>query len=696
MNTLSTNSIQSILHSFKEFSSAAQKLTDSGTVFPVNVTGLNGSLHSYFLKEFAGASYAKWIQSYKYTASGYSSKAVQGENPPENNGLSASRNIVVIVPGEREALALRTDLNTVFEEAQVFILPSWGTLTYRPATPGTITFGQRAGVFARMAFRETSAADAMKFALRIFIIPQRVMQTPAPSPEYIKSLCFSLSVGQQIDTVKTAEKLTSIGYTRVPRVSVRGEFSLRGEVLDIFLPESEDAVRIIFDFDTIEKIKTFDVENQTTSSSVNSVLIYPMKEVIWNETLIAKLEEKLSDSETVSAEKTDENQISETENAPRLAFTEEAKKARKKLLEELKTTGQSEGEELFYPALWDKNYTVFDYISPDTPVFMLDFDRLSNSQESTDREFMGMYRKARLEFPVLPPQDISFRFADIINNIKRCIKFRTLVTEKSDNFTEIIFELNSDASQSYFGNINYLKEDFMRLQNDGWSLFIFADNQNQALRITEILKPFTQPENDGSTAEKKPLVVFGKAISEGFIIPEIKLRVIQENEIFGRKKYVPKSLNKAKSSVIDTFVELNPGDYIVHVQYGIGIFRGIDRVKALGNERDYIKLEYADEEFVFVPIEQVNLVQRYIGNEGEAPRIDRIGSKSWEARKNKVRTAVEDLAKKLIDLYSRRKAAHGFPFPKDTEWQTMFEAAFPYEDTPDQVTVTEEIKRDME
>ena len=141
MNTLSTNSIQSILHSFKEFSSAAQKLTDSGTVFPVNVTGLNGSLHSYFLKEFAGASYAKWIQSYKYTASGYSSKAVQGENLPENNGLSASRNIVVIVPGEREALALRTDLNTVFEEAQVFILPSWGTLTYRPATPGTITFG---------------------------------------------------------------------------------------------------------------------------------------------------------------------------------------------------------------------------------------------------------------------------------------------------------------------------------------------------------------------------------------------------------------------------------------------------------------------------------------------------------------------------------------------------------------------------
>ena len=108
--------------------------------------------------------------------------------------------------------------------------------------------------------------------------------------------------------------------------------------------------------------------------------------------------------------------------------------------------------------------------------------------------------------------------------------------------------------------------------------------------------------------------------------------------------------------MIDTFVELNPGDYVVHVNYGIGLFKGIDRVKALGNERDYIKLEYADEETVFIPIEQVNLVQRYIGNEGDAPRLDRLGSKSWENRKNKVKKTVEDIAQRLIDLYSKRKA----------------------------------------
>lgn len=678
MNTLSTNSIQSILHSFKEFSSAAEKLTASDTVFPVDISGLSGSMHSCFLKEYMTAAYKKRLQS-QYALSGCAPS-------DKNTSEPICDDIIVIVPGDREASALRTDLSTVFSEAQVFILPSWGTLSYRPVTPGTIIFGQRAGVFARLAVNERSAADMLRFCPRIFIVPQRVMQTPAPPPEYISSLCFRLSAGQHLDTVRIAEKLSEIGYTRVPRVTVRGEFSLRGEVLDIFLPESETAARIIFDFDIIEKIKTFNTEDQTTTGTIDSLLVYPMKEVIWDETLIATLEEKLN-AFPHADEKTD---VHDTES-PLLELTEAAQKAREKLISELKYSGQSEGEELFYPLLWNKSCSVLDYI-PYGTIFLFDFDRLSNAQESSDRELMGMYRKARLELPVFPPQYISFRFEDLTENVSRCIKFRTLVSEQTDVIKNTLCKIHSDPSHSYFGNITYLKEELSRMQDDGWNLFVFADNENQSLRITEILKPFTQPDDK----KKIPLCIFGSPLSEGFIVPEIKLCVIQENEIFGRKKYVPKSLTKAKSSVIDTFIELNPGDYIVHVQFGIGIFRGIDRVRALGNERDYVKLEYADEEFVFVPIEQVNLVQRYIGNEGAAPRIDRIGSKSWEARKNKVRAAVEELAQKLIDLYSRRKAAHGFPFPKDTEWQTVFEAAFPYEDTPDQITVTEEIKKDME
>ncbi|MDR2842318.1 MAG: transcription-repair coupling factor, partial [Spirochaetaceae bacterium] len=181
-----------------------------------------------------------------------------------------------------------------------------------------------------------------------------------------------------------------------------------------------------------------------------------------------------------------------------------------------------------------------------------------------------------------------------------------------------------------------------------------------------------------------------------FSVNAVKFILIQEKEIFGHVQHKPRSLKTARSKAIDTFVELNPGDYIVHLNYGIGLFKGIDRVKALGNERDYIKLEYADNEFVFVPIEQVNLVQRYIGNEGAAPRLDKLGSKSWSERKQRAKKAAEELASHLIDIYSKRAASKGFSFPADTEWQTMFEASFSYEETEDQLQCVEEIKKDME
>ena len=678
MNTLLSNLIQKKIDKWEDFSNAFQTIFNPETEFPVNITGLQGSLHSFFISSFFDYNKKHLLQDLQYKSSGYSSKTLS-----ENAGKisTGSSDLMIIVSGEREAYNLKNDLQTVFEEAEVTVIPNWGTLAYRSAPVGSRIFGQRAGALAKIASRTFNLAEAFKFKPRIFIVPLRVFQTPVPSPEYIRSLVFRISEGQQIDTVKIAEKLTSIGYTRVPKVSVPGEFSLRGEVLDIYLPEEENATRIVFDFDQVESIKTFNAENQTSIKKIESILIYPMKEVIWDDSLITKLEDIFADYESRALG----NDDPESHNLP---FTEQAEKFREKLISDLKNTRQAEGEELFYPLLWDKKFSLLDYMDESSAIFFLDYDRLKNAQESTFRELTGLYRKTRPELPVFSPEKITFDFNFLVEKVKKSVFFRTVIQEADDS--EKILHISSEPCQSYFGNFNYFKDELTNLQKDEWTIVIFADNENQSLRINEILKDFTDK------SLKNPVTVLSSAISEGFVISDLKIRIIQENEIFGRKKYIPKSLHKAKSQVIDTFVELNPGDFVVHVNYGIGIFRGIERVKAMGNERDYIKLEYADEEFVFVPIEQVNLVQRYIGSEGENPSLDRIGSKSWENRKSKVKKAVEDLAQKLITLYSKRKAAHGFPFPKETEWQTTFEAAFPYEDTPDQITVTEEIKADME
>ena len=671
------SSINKILHNWNDFSSAADKITSPEAVFPIQISGTHGSLFTYFLSELSTAAKFKTLQAIQYSNS--SKKTVDYK--------SFSQNFLIVVPGEFEMNNLSEDIKTIFPQAQVFLFPSWGTIPYRAAAPGSLVFGQRAGFLSKLLEEQ---AFTTNISPRIFIITQRSFMSALPPPQYTKGFSFSLKKGDLIDTVKIAVKLTEIGFTRVSRVNVRGEFSLRGEVLDIFLPLEENPVRIVFDFDTIESLKEFETDSQITLKSRDKITICPTKEVLWTEELVKKLQQQLEEYQksAVSSADTEDDLVHKHIHLP---FTEHALQYQEMMLDELAVKKETEGEEFYYSLLWDKQYSILDYISPQTFVLFYDFDRLLNAELAINREYSGMYRKTKETLPVLPPDMMLYELKFLLEKVSNSLYFKTVVDENDALNTQIA--LKTEPSRSFFGNLNYMKEELTNLQNDGWNITIFTDNDNQQLRIHEIFKDWTDIEADGT---RKPVELIPKAISAGFNIPEIKLLVIQENEIFGRRKYVAKSVNKAKSQAIDTFVELNPGDYIVHVNWGIGLFHGIERVKSLGNERDYIKLEYADQEFAFVPIEQVNLVQRYIGNEGEKPRLDRIGSKSWENRKSKVQKAVEDLAQKLIDLYSRRKASVGYAFPKEKEWQSAFEAAFPYEDTPDQITVTEEVKADME
>ncbi len=635
---------------------------------PIDVKGLRGSLPLFFISMY------------------------MEKNAERNASEAAQADYVIVTPGQKECDECESDLETILGPAvSIYKLPWWGSLPYRSTAPGSSVFGERAGFLARLCVRNSAGAKP-----RVFIVPQRALLTPLPPPEYERSLLQKLEKGQTVDTLRLAEKLVSLGYTRVPRVTVKGEFALRGEVLDIFMPGERSAYRIQFDFDAIEQIKFFDPETQGTKSNgelLDSLILYPMKEVVWDDALCGKLEQLL--------EKEDREGISESSNAAaaadiHLGLTEEGRKEKDRLLTELAVNRCSEGEELYYGNLWDRQYGLMDYIKEETPVFFLDFDRLRNAVQMIANEYASAYRLARQKLPVLKPKAMLLDFETTVRYMTNSMFFRTIETDAAlseDAFcAKSLLEIPSQSAQSFFGNINYFKENLTALQKEGYRIFVFADNPNQALRIGELLKDFTADGEEG----RFPVKVEALSLTEGFSIEEQKILVIQENEIFGRKKAAPASIRRAKSRVIDTFVELNPGDYIVHVNYGIGLFKGIERVKSLGTERDYIKLEYADQDFVFVPIEQVNMVQRYIGSEGSSPQLDRIGSKSWKNRKSKVQQKVEEMAEKLIDLYSKRQASRGFPFPRDGEWQTAFEAAFPYEDTPDQVEAAREIKEDME
>jgi transcription-repair coupling factor (superfamily II helicase) len=582
---------------------------------------------------------------------------------------------LAVVSSELEAAQLARDLETTGTPAAVF--PWWGTMPYRDMAPLSAVFGERVGLLTALAAGQQG----------IVIAPQRAFLAPLPPPDYLRSLIITLKPGGAIDTMALAEKLASYGYTRVPRVQIHGEFALRGEVLDILMGGDDEAYRVLFDFDRVESIKRFDPIDQSGLEQVSGLYIRPVKELVWTDERIEGLSRNLE----VFPEFTDHG---------------------RSYLEDLMNRRSAGGEELLFHLAFEKPALLTDYLDQEDTLVFIDKERLENSQEPLEREYRNLYFKALREKPgrCLPvPERFLLKFGDMARKIERRISFMGL--KGGGEAGAVRLSAGSEPSRSFFGNISYLREEFDSLLGQGWELGVAAESDVQAGRIAELLKDHEKPETGGEPEDRKkakknqasalhpessPLSVFAAPLSAGFALPDIKFMLVQENEIFGRRHRPPKSLKTVRSAAIDTFVELNPGDYVVHVNYGIGLFKGIERVRALGHERDYVKLEYLGDETVFVPIEQVNLVQRYIGNEGAPPRLDKLGSKSWENRKGRVKQSVEDIAEKLLALYSRRKQAQGFAFPKDSEWQTMFEAAFPFEETGDQLRCVEEIKADME
>jgi transcription-repair coupling factor (superfamily II helicase) len=547
-----------------------------------------------------------------------------------------ARNGLVVTGNETEAAEMVGDLSIFHDKVRLF--PWWGTMVYKGVSPQASVFGNRVNtLFSIMEDQNT-----------LYVASLRSILSYLPPRKFLESLKIHLHIGDSLDPVYLEKRLQEFGYYRVPRVTVPGEFALRGEVLDIFMPGDNDAVRIVFEFDDIEYIKYFDPISQSSQEKLKSVTLYPTKEMIWDEERLTFLEKNFEHSEEV--------------------------------IDALRNRGGFRGEELFYPLAFETPSSLIDYFSKDDLLFLVDQESLRSGEKHLSNEYEELYLQALDQQLLVPePDRIHNSLDETIQGHRKTIKIHNLSQDKDSD----IISFSCDPGHSYFGNINYLKEEMEEYRKQGRKIFIFAESESQSDRISYLLKEF------------EPVMV-PQSISSGFYLPEENLIVIQENEIFGRKKNVPSSVRKAKSEVIDSFIELNPGDFVVHVNYGIGLFKGIERICAAGNERDYISLGYAGEETIFIPIEQVNLIQRYIGQESRNPRLDKIGGKTWDNKKKKVRKSVEDLADKLIKLYAGRQTAQGYTFPKDDDFQLEFEASFPYQETVDQLQAVVEIKEDME
>ena len=545
---------------------------------------------------------------------------------------------LIVLPNEQEAELFYGDISLCYKD--VCFVPGWNTLPYRGGRPGSQVYGNRVKALTKLVSGPKCIA----------VTSVGAFLSPMADADFFQKHIQVIRKGQGVNTAELEQRMQHCGYIRTPKVSVPGDFAIRGEVFDFYPFGSDSPVRAFFEFDEIEHIKTFDPISQATGKELDSVIIPPCREIIWEEEHI--------------------------EAARKLGFF------KADALESLETEDEVAGEEYIFPLTFEKKGRLFDYLGQFASLFLVDQELIENRYDAIMDEYKACFRQSAHESFEKPPmpEDILFDYGKETDSINRKVLLPVLHESRPESET---ITYSYESGRSFFGNFTYLKEELSQLLKNNYKIYIFSNSEVQSLRIGKIL-------------EDLDVEVINGAISGGFVLPDSQIIAIQENEIFGRKKRPPASVKKAKSSPIDSFVELNKGDFVVHINYGIGRFVGIDRIKSSDTERDYIELEYADDETLFIPIEQVNMIQRYIGGEGNVPHLDHIGGKSWEARKARARKAAEELAERLIKLYSRRQNAKGYPFPSDTDMQMEFEAAFPYDETDDQLRCIEEVKADME
>jgi len=563
---------------------------------------------------------------------------------------------LLVVPTDQEAREIVEDL-TLFSAGEpsaagpwACLFPWFGTLPYSDARPLPSILGERVRTLGRM----------LEGGPLLVVTSLRGLLHPLPAPEALRGRSIVLSAGDSLDTAGLADRLQALGYLRVPRVGLKGEFAVRGEVVDVFPFGEGEATRLVLDFDRIAEIRRFDPLTQASTIARQGMSIPPVREVLFDEEELARLRAGLGSGPLASCE-------------PEAALA---------LLETLRLDPEAPGSEYLYPLAGAPRVSLLDYLADaSSRLFLLDPERLEAGAQSLRKEYLELYRKARSRPGCLPaPRQILLDFNTVVGGFPRTVRFHAL---KGGPGGDGRIRLACDPPRSFFGNLSFFREELENLLSVGYRIFIFAEYAHQAERLQALFRDLD-------------VSILPEGISRGFSIPALKLLVVQENEIFGRKRRIPRSIATARSEAIDTFVDLTPGDYVVHLNHGIGLFNGIDRMRAAGQERDYIHLEYEGGEKVFLPIEQVNLIQRYVGQEGKHPRLDTLGGKGWQSKKERVRRSVEDMARRLVALYSTRNTITGFAFPPDTDWQSEFEARFPYQETADQLKAIDEVKLDME
>ena len=529
------------------------------------------------------------------------------------------------------------------------------------------------------------------------------LMVPQIRPEIIKEHILEIDRHRPIDEIEIAQKLTTMGYVRNYQVEGPGEFSIRGDIVDVFDLTEENPYRIELWGDEIQSIRSFDILSQRSLEKLESIEIYPASEIILDEKRLEEGFERIQeDTDKIVGKLRAEFKTKEAHQLK--TQTEELKEQ----LFELKTVVNLESYIRYF---YDDTVTMQEMFPKGRSCIFIDEpQRVQEHAWAVETEFKDSMSHRAEKGYVLPGQmDILYSIDNVIARMGngRRVLISSLQMPKSQNLfsPEKSFDIRARSIAPYNNSFESLVSDLKNYAKNGYRVLILSGSRTRAKRIVDDLRDNLvtafYSEDPGRVLKPGEIMTYYGRILKGFEYPEIKFAVIAESDIFTEHtKKRKKKKSDYKGEKISSFSDLKIGDYVVHEDHGLGIYRGIEKIETDHVVRDYIKIEYGDGGNLYVLATGLGVIQKYASGGDEEtthkPKLNKLGSVEWSRTKNKVKAAVEEVAQDLVELYAKRQEAKGYQFSKDTVWQQEFEEAFPFQETDDQLTAIEDTKHDME
>ena len=598
-----------------------------------------------------------------------------------NNGR---KNKIIVTFHEQKAKELYEDY--LFFDPDAVYYPAKDVLFYQADIRGNLLTAQR-----------ISALKAIHEQEQVTLITtfDALMNTMAP-PEKIWDSILRIAPGESLDLDQTVAQLVRMGYEKEYQVENSGQFAVRGGILDIFPLTEEQPVRIELWGDEIDTIRSFDVESQKSIDNLEEVIVYPACELVLSD---AELQDGITrlqeEADQASAQLRKEMK---TEEAYRM------KSLADELAEQWGELSLYAGIDAYLSYFTEKRVCLLDFFdTEDTTIFLDELGRCVERGQQTEVEFSESMKQRLAMGYILPGQMRElFMQKEIMGKLTKfsCVAVAALDVKTYGLKSNGQFAIHVKSVSAYNSSFELLVKDLKRYCKNGYRIILLSGSRSRAKRLAEDLfdeglSSFYTEDYDHDLVPGQIMVCYGK-VKRGYEYPILPFAVITDTDIFGAEHKKKKRHRTYEGEKIQQFTDLSVGDYVVHENHGLGIYRGIEKIEVDKKVKDYIKIEYSGGSNLYILATQLELIQKYAGKDAKKPKLNKLGGQEWTKTKSRVRGAVQQIAQDLVNLYAVREEKNGFVYGPDTVWQREFEELFPFEETEDQILAIEATKKDMQ